>query len=318
MNTSAAPRPKPFLPSDLSADRALIHAAFATVMACAAANPTKGQSDDPTAICRQLFPEDKVALAIVTRADQTIGATTVSGWASQLVQAATASFLGSLGSQSAASELIRRGVSVTVNGPVTVPVRAAAPTAAPWTGEGSPVAMRELTIAPVELVPRKLGIITALSRSLARRSEALAVFEQMLRETAAMSLDAGFFSADAGTTVVHQGLLYGLSAMPGGGTIDDDLALLAAAVGDGGSGEVAFVMSSGLAASARIRAADLNVTILASPAIPAGRIIAVDPLSLIYGFGSEPDFFVRCGIPPGVSASSPAMLARMCLCISQR
>src|SRR5829696_7125616 len=110
MNTSAALRPRPFLPSDLSADRALIHAAFATVMACAVANPTKGQSDDPIAICRQLFPDDRIALDIIARADQTIGTTAVSGWASQLVQAATASFLGSLGQASAAAELIRRGV----------------------------------------------------------------------------------------------------------------------------------------------------------------------------------------------------------------
>lgn len=297
MNTS--PRSdKPFLPSDLSPDRALIRATFSFVVAQA----TKGRPD-PLVMCRELFPGDSGAAAIVTKADQTVGTTSTAGWAAELVQQSTGAFLASLGPQSAASQLISRGVSVSLDGIglATVPARSGVPTAAPFVGEGDPIPVRVQTMASTELSPKKLGVITAMSNAVARRSAALPVFEMLLREDAAAGLDAAYFSAAVGTSVVHQGLLYGLTAIVPYGSMTEDLAALASAVGAGGSGQVIFVTGPGRAATVPIRAPNLTTTVLGSLAVPEDRVIAIDPLSIVHGFGSVPEITV--GLEPVIHMS---------------
>jgi hypothetical protein len=287
MNTS--PRTdRPFLPSDLAPDRALIRAAFSF-----AAQASKG-GGDPLAKCRELFPNDPGALAVVTKADQVVGTAAGTGWAAELVQQATMAFLSSLGPQSAASQLISRGVSISLAGvgSAVVPARSGSPSTVPFVADGSPIPLRVQTIAPTTLSPKKLGVITAMSNSLARRSTALPIFEMLLKEDAAVGLDSAYFSANVGTSAAHQGLLYGLSAITPFGSMSQDLAALASAVGAAGSGQVIFVTGPGRAATVPILSPNLTATVLGSLAVPEDRVIAIDPLSIVHGFGSEPEFLI--------------------------
>lgn len=60
------------------------------------------------------------ATALIAKADQTIGTTTVSGWASELVQTVNSGFLNALTGMSVYPELRSRGVGLTFDGIGTI------------------------------------------------------------------------------------------------------------------------------------------------------------------------------------------------------
>jgi hypothetical protein len=278
----------------MRADRAIIHAAFAMARA---ATERGSPAADPADFCRRLFPQDRVAAALLTRAAVDPASTAEAGWAAELAQQATGAFLASLGAESAAAALIARGIVVSMEslGSAVLPARASAPAPAPFVGAGMPYPVGAATLAAVQLSPRKIGMLMVLTTEAVRRSGALAIFEALLRESAGLGLDAGYFSSEEGDGTTHRGLLYGVDPIPGGGAIEDDLALLAAAVSVGGSGQVVFVASPALAAQAAVRVGHRGIVILPSLALPAGRLIAVDPASIAHGFGAQPEIDAGAG-----------------------
>jgi hypothetical protein len=90
---------------------------------------------------------------------------------------------------------------------------------------------------------------------------------------------------------VHAGLLNGVSAIPSvsNGKARFDLAALAESVSVGGSGQVAFVTGPGRAAKLAVLMPELKSMVLPSLAVAETRVIAVDPLSLAHGVGSQPE-----------------------------
>jgi len=135
-----------------------------------------------------------------------------------------------------------------------------------------------------------------MAKELARYSGAEAVFEALLREEAALSLDAAYFGTDDGSTAGHHaGLLASvtpIAATAGGGTtaMIADLTKLAAAVTVGGSGQVVFVTGPGRAATTAMRSMEVTVSaILPSLAVPETRVIALDPASIVHGFDGSPE-----------------------------
>lgn len=294
MNSVLSRSDRPFLPSDLSPVGLIERAAFASFVAA-----YRGD-EDASDVCREFWPNEKVAPLLLARATATVGTTGTSGWASQLVQQATGAFFASLSPTSAAAALVERGTPVSLGraGSMILPVRSGAPVPLPWVAEGDVIPVRIQSVAPATLEPRKMGTIVALSRELAKRATGEAVFTAMLREEASLSLDAAYFSAAAGSSTVHAGLLNGVTPIVTAGNITDDLAALASAVGAGGSGQVAFIAGPGLAAAIMVRSPDLKVPVLGSVAVPEDRVIAVDPLSLAHGFGDDPE----------ISASESAVL----------
>lgn len=266
-------------------------AAFAMVMAAA-----NGQDEDFA--CR-IFPDDAV-LPILLRAAQSPGST--GGWASTLALQTTGAFLRSLSPQSAAAALMDRGIEVDFGRfeQVTMPGRAETPSRLPWVAEGQPIPVSKETVTGTQIGPaRKMGVIVVFSSTLAKRSSAQSTFIALLRESTAASLDAAYFSADAGDDVTHAGLLYGVSpTTTASGNVKDDLASLAGAVSVGGSGQVVFIMGPARAAKLPILVPELRSVVLPSSAVPENRVIAIDPLSLIHGAGTEPD----------ISASNAALL----------
>jgi hypothetical protein len=245
--------------------------------------------------CARLYPTDQVAKAILTRAAIAAGDTTTAGWAQELVQQATSRWLGSLVPGSAAATLIGAPGAIALPiegiGSILIPLRANPPAAAPWVGEGDPIPAFAGALTSTIMRPKKVATIVPFSRELARLSAAEAVFTAMLQEIAAVSLDTAYFSATAGTTAAHAGLLNGLTAGTGTAVMVDDLAKLAESVGTNGSGQVVFVMAPGRAAAAQVRmlATVASGRILPSLALPTDRVIAIDPVALVHCYGPAPD-----------------------------
>lgn len=259
----------------------------------AALNAGVSRNSNSIAMARRMFPDDRVTEAILTRAVVGAASTSVSGWAAELANSALIAFLSSLGPDSAAAELIKRGLAVNLPIGVNVakyPKRNTAPVKMPWVGESSPIPVRASDLALVECgPPKKFGTIVTISRETAKRSNARAVFEQMLREEASLSLDAAYFSSDAGTSDGLAGLLYGLTSLESEtGARRGDLVQLAKAVGAGGSGQVVFIAGTGRAAALGIAEPELKSPVLPSAAVPEDRLIAVDPASLIHLADSQP------------------------------
>lgn len=251
---------------------------------------------DTDDLFRQLFPDDKTSPTfLTTRAAVAPGNTTTSGWASQLVQTAVGSFVGSLGATSAAAALIERGVPLRLNGSaqqVNIPIRTNGPVAPTWVSESNPIQVRSDALDTVPLGPeRKIGSIVVMSRTLLKRSDAASLFNVLLREDASKGLDAAVFSDEDGAGAAHRGLLDGASSVSGGAGLLPDLQNLAASVSVGGSGQVIFVGGPGFAAAANLDA-NINATIFGSPAVAETMLIAVDPLSLVWGAGVDPEIDV--------------------------
>jgi hypothetical protein len=283
MNSAAARPlvPDDLKPSSLSLPRAAYMAALAAARGVNAAD-----------LCRSMFPHDRSAAAFLERSATTGGST--SGWGADLVSRSVAAWLGSLAPASAAAELIRRGVvlSLVPGGQLSVPGRSAPPMAAPWVSEAAPTPVRSYSLNSATLSPCKLGAICVLSRELMLSSAASDVIEQLLVEDASAGLDAAYLSADDGTTPGHhRGLLAGLVAGAGSASMSDDLSKLASAVMAGGSGgDVLFVCSPDRCASARVRIAVTSsavLPILPSLAVPPDRVVCVDVQSLVHATSGD-------------------------------
>src|SRR5688572_11100420 len=161
---------------------------------------SSAKNADPVSTARKRWPDDEVTAALLTRAAVSGASTSVSGWAAELTSTAMISFLGSLAPESAASRLISMGLSLSLPPGAKegkYPLRSNAPVKMPWVAEGAPIPMRANTIGTVTVSPKKFGVIVVQNRELARRSDAPEIFETLLREEAALSLNAAYFSSDA-------------------------------------------------------------------------------------------------------------------------
>jgi hypothetical protein len=279
---------RPLVPGDLEIEKSVPHAAWAAMQSVL-------RGGHPIARVAELYPGDHVARAILVRATIAAGDTSTPGWAEELVQQATSRWLGSLVPGSAAAVLITAPGSIELpiegEGSIAVPIRSNPPAAAPWVAEGGPIPAFAGALTTTLLRPKKIGILVPFSRELSRLSAAASVFTQMLQEVAAVTLDTAYFSATVISTAAHPGLLNGLVAGTGTAVMVDDLAKLAESVGTNGSGQVVFVMAPGRAAVAAVRmlAQPASGRILPSLAVPADRVIALDPVALVHSFGPLPD-----------------------------
>jgi hypothetical protein len=287
MQSAAAYDQRPLVPDDLQPARSLFRAAWAATTA-------EARQRNGADLCREIFPRDVLALQILTRAAISGANTTTPAWTGTLAAQVVGQFLASLAPDSAAAALMPRGVNVRLiqeGSSMVIPLATGAVAAAPWVGEMAAIPVERFTFSSGSvLTPKKLGAIVVMSTELARYSGAVAIFELMLRQQAAYSLDAGYFSAAAGSATTHPGLLNGLVAGTGTAIMADDLAKLAEAVAPP-TGDLVFVMHPGRAAAADVRA-DITggeVEILPSLAVPAGRVIAIDPASLIHGTTGDPE-----------------------------
>jgi HK97 family phage major capsid protein/HK97 family phage prohead protease len=253
------------------------------------------------------------ATAIIAKADQTVGTTTVSGWASELVQTAYADFVQALMGFSIYPALRERGIGLSFDGAgtVSIPSRTAGGAAGGFVAEGSPIRVGRITTAATTMTPKKMGVIVPFTRELAKRStpaiEAL-VRQAILEDTAAV-LDAALLDATASSTARPAGLLNGVSAVGvgyGGGdfqaVVEDFKALLAPFYTANGADNLTVIMhpSQALALSMMPGPGDgrfgwaeplmSRLTVIESTYATSGRLIALRNSDFATALGDAPEF----------------------------
>jgi len=289
MNTAAAP--KPFLPSDLPADKILVRAATAYAVAAA-----QGPGERPERIAREFWPRDSATLSLIERAATAPATTTTAGWAAELAGRAAASFVGSL-QESAAARLIAASTTYAMPGVATITLPRTATVSGAFVAEGAPIPVAQAVITgPTLGPPKKLAVVEAITRELAEATpdDAETIISTILKDGLTRVLDSCMFDSAAASTVRPAGLLNGLTGLtattPGGGegaALADLRAMVDAIVTAGGSGNIVFVASPGRALAVRTWAPSLADRVFGSAAIPAGTLIAVDANSFCSMFGSD-------------------------------
>lgn len=171
------------------------------------------------------------ATALLVRADQTLGTTTGSHWADDIVRTTYSDFLQALTGMSVYPELRSRGIGLSFdgNGTVSIPGRTAGTANGSFTAEGSPIRVGKVTTTGITMTSKKMGVIVPFSRELAKKSTPAieALVRQAILEDTAATLDSNLLDATAADTARPAGLLNGVSAVASGFGGGDHLAVKA-------------------------------------------------------------------------------------------
>lgn len=253
------------------------------------------------------------AVGIIAKADQTIGTTGTAGWASELVQTAYFGFLQALTGHSIFPDLLGRGLSLTFDrwGTLSLPRRTAGTAGGGFVAEGAPIRVGKITTAAATLTPKKMGVIVAFSKELAKRSTPAieGIVRQAILEDTAATLDPILLDATASSASRPAGLLNGVSAVGngyGGGDYqavrEDIRALLAPFHAANAADGIVVLMNPAQGLNMSLMEGPMGdpnwlqrikdrVTIIESTNVTANRLIAIRA-SDFAGAGGDPDFDV--------------------------
>lgn len=281
----------------------------------AAVRSAMGKGDAFSILAR--FPDAEIAQMVLSRGSVAAATTTQAGWAAELAHSAFRDYLVSLAPESAAARLIELGIAAKLGTErlAVYPVRTGGPTALAWVAESGAIPVGVRPTGQVQVGPtRKLTSLVVWSHELDRKSDASDVFQQMLREDVGTSLDAAYFSTSPGSSSAHAGLLAGLSPLSastsgGKAAMFADLFALITAVSAGGSGRVLIVVNPVLAALIPLVAPDNKLEVLASAAVPANRVIAIDPLALLHATDQTPDIDVASDTALHMENANPTQIS---------
>lgn len=265
-------------------------------------------------VLHERYP-DHEATHIVTKADMTIGTTTTSGWASQLVETATADFMELLSPMSVYPRLAARSGRLAFgpnSGAIKVPFESSSPSVSgSFVLEGAPIPVRRIGVDSTTLTPHKMGVISTFSRELAKYSnpqiESL-LRRRILRDTA-ITIDTLLFDTTAGSATRPAGLLNGVSAITAsseGGyqAILDDIAALAAPFDAANAGrDLVLVMNPAQARKLRMQPGPDGTfgwagtimdefAVMSSTSITSGTVIMLDAADFLTAAGDTPEFDV--------------------------
>lgn len=265
-------------------------------------------------VLEERYPGHEATHAIVTRADQTIGTTTVSGWASELVQTAFGDFLQALTGFSIYPALRDKGIGLSFDGAgqVTIPGRTAGTAGGGFVAEGAPIRVGKLTTTSVSMTPKKMGVIVPFSRELAKRSTPAieGLVRQAILEDTALTLDPIILDATAASTSRPAGLLNGVSAVAsgyGGGdylaVIEDFKALLAPFIDANAADNITVIMNPSQGLNLSMMPGPVGqpnwfgevrkrVNIIESTHATAKRLIAIRNSDFATALGDAPEFDV--------------------------
>lgn len=254
------------------------------------------------------------ATAIITKADQTIGTTTVAGWASELVQTTYSEFLQALTGVSIYPELRNRGIGLNFDGSgtVSIPSRTAGGAGGGFVAEGSPIRVGRITTAATTMTPKKMGVIVPFSRELAKRStpQIEGLVRQAIIEDTSAVLDPLILDAVAADTARPAGLLNGVTAVGvgfGGGdymaVTEDFKALLAPFIAANAANNITVIMNPAQGLALDLMAGPVGapnwfdairkrITFIESTHATSGRLIAIRNSDFATAIGDTPDFDV--------------------------
>jgi HK97 family phage major capsid protein/HK97 family phage prohead protease len=252
------------------------------------------------------------ATALMCRADQTLGTTTGSHWADDIVRTTYADFLGALTGKSVYPDLRARGIGLSFdgNGTVSIPSRTGGTANGSFVAEGSPIRVGKVTTASTTMTARKMGVIVPFSRELAKRSTPAieALVRQAIIEDTAATLDSKLLDATAGDSARPAGLLNGVSATAsgyGGGDHQavkaDFQALLAPFIAANAADNITVIMNPAQGLAIAMMDGPTNnanwfgpiagrVNLVESTHATANRLIAIRNSDFATALGDAPEF----------------------------
>ena len=166
--------------------------------------------------------------------------------------------------------------------------------------------MMQGAFANVELGPAsKMAMMAVITNTLAEHSDAEAIIRVAMGEAAAKAFDAAVFSTTAASALRPAGLLNGvtpITATAGGGyaaMLADIKALVAAIVTAGGGATIMFFahpvqavtigLTTGTIGSEAGPRGGFNLTVVPTPALAAGTIVAVEAGAIASGYSGVPE-----------------------------
>ena len=266
-----------------------------------------------------MYAKDHGLEFLLTKATSSPAITTTPAWAGTLAHDVIRSdLIQKITAISAAAALMTQGMKMDLTGlaSVTIPGRPFDPTGAAagaWIAEGFPIPMRQPAISQgPKLTPHKLGVLSTFSQEMVMADHIEEFVTAAIRKSAATLLDLQMFSTNPGDAVHPPGILIGATSVtPSAATeayaISRDVGLLVEALATNGAGmEPVLIASPGQAASLRLwRQADYY-PILASLALPAGTVVAVEASSFVSGQDGLPEFSTSTGATLHFEDTAPA------------
>jgi Phage capsid family len=337
---------RPFLPSDEQPRNSRPRAEKYVERACyAAARHAMALHGEGSVeqVAKALWSYDDVT-PLVLKAATSPATTTTSGWAAQLATSAVGDFVSSLVPFSAGAKLFAAAVRINLDGIASIlfPSRSGPidPAAVPWVAQGAPIPVGQFTLTSATLGPmHKLAVIAVLTRETAEHGSGETVLTTLLKENAALALDASLFSTTAGTADRPGGLLAGVSALTASTSTDldvamaADLAALANAISDDTAG-LAIVAHPAQINAIRLRRGSTfpaDIPIWPSLGVAEGVVIVVDPAAVAVALGTEPEItsskealihmetapvaIGTPGAPPVVAAPSRSLFQTDCIAV---
>lgn len=274
-------------------------------------------------VLKQHYGEDVSTKAVYDRVIKTAVApadSTTSAWAGALVQTAIGDFFDLLLPMSVYPGLSAKGGRFTFgrNGTISLPTRSSTPTVAgSFVAEGAPIPVRKAGFTSVTLTPKKMAVITAMTREITERSTPQ--IEQLLRnaiqEDTSVAIDSILLDAIAASTTRPAGLRNGITTAAGtaGGGIAAVVADLKGMLGtlvtatNGNLRDVTFLMNPAQSLALSLIqnaggdfpfASDINqnrfqgYSVIVSSTVPAGVVIALDAADFFSATGDDPRFDV--------------------------
>jgi HK97 family phage major capsid protein/HK97 family phage prohead protease len=287
------------------------------------ADVVKGEfgDGDMSVMVRTAMSRFGIAKAVSIPAD-----TTTSGWADTLVQTVIGDFIEALMPLSVYPKLREKGGKFTFgrNGVISLPARNTATTVAgAFVAQGAPIPVRQGAFTPITLTPKKMGVITTMTREITEHStpQIEAIIRQAMMEDTAVAIDTVLLDATASSTVRPAGLKNGISKINASATASivgfvADLKALYAALITATNGNVrapAWIMNPGDVLAASL----LQTTVGETPfreELARGTLLGIPVitsttgLSDMMGIIDAADFLTATGDNPQFSVSDQAVL----------
>jgi HK97 family phage prohead protease/HK97 family phage major capsid protein len=269
---------------------------------------------DPISVLEDRY-RDHEATNVFVRAAVDPAKTTVSGWASELIETETVAFLETLREASFYPRLAAMGANLQFGpgrGSIKIPSRTATPSiSGSFVAEGSPIPVRRLGLTSISLNPHKMGVISYFTREVAKYSnpQIEGLLRQEIQGDTADTIDTLLTDAASGTSTRPAGLLNGVSALTastaGGWTaIMEDIDTLAAPFDTAKAGRNLVLLVNRREArrlafnpgpddrmgAMRTLLAEAGITVISSVNVPAGRLIMVDAADFATAAGDQPEF----------------------------
>ncbi|WP_375421670.1 phage major capsid protein [uncultured Sphingomonas sp.] len=276
-------------------------------------------------------------LGFTTKAATAPATTTATGWAAELVQTATLDLIEQLVGKSIYPILRDIGGRFTFgrNGVVSLPSRSSGTSVAgSFVGQSAPIPVRQAAFSSTPLTPKKMAVITTLTREIAEHStpDIEQVLRQAIQDDTSVAIDTVLMDAGAATTVRPAGLHNGVTpvtAATGGDftALVKDLKALVAALITSSAGNIrqpVWILNPVQVLSISLTqngggdfpfAADLNngtllsYPIAASATVPLGTVALVDAADFFTATGDEPRFDVRDQATLHMEDTSPQPIA---------